>query len=317
MRSVFFSVIAVWFFASPVGAWHEAGHKMTAEIAFDLLADAQQLQFAKLLRAHTRFEEDFAAQMPEEIVNSPEIEKARWIFAQASIWPELIRNTGESVGRQYHRSTWHYINLPVYLTEQDQKELRDRLDHNLSTEFSPPLRRNLNIIQALQGNLLVWRDESVSDAVRAIALCWILHLTGDIHEPLHTVALFSRAYFPEGDRGGNLIAIKLDGDVTNLHSVWDGLANRYDYVSPNEYLQKVLANDIASIRSIEKWARDQHKLAVEFAYSEEVKSGILGQVSRERNPEIRLSAEYLATAEKIARSQVIIAGHRIAALLTK
>ena len=186
----------------------------------------------------------------------------------------------------------------------------------MSTNFSPPLRRKLNIVQALQGNLLVWRDEAASDTERAIALCWILHLTGDLHEPLHNVALFSRAYFPEGDRGGNLIAVKRDDDVTNLHSVWDGLANSFANISPRQNTEKMFANDVANIQSIGNWARDQYQLAMAFAYTEEVKTKkILSQVSRQRNPQFALSAEYLATAQKIARSQVIIAGHRIVALI--
>jgi hypothetical protein len=29
---------------------------------------------------------------------------------------------------------------------------------------------------------------------RAIALAWLFHLVGDVHQPLHTVQLFSREY---------------------------------------------------------------------------------------------------------------------------
>jgi len=36
---------------------------------------------------------------------------------------------------------------------------------------------------------------------RAIALAWLFHLVGDIHQPLHTAQLFTVDY-PQGDRGG-------------------------------------------------------------------------------------------------------------------
>ena len=302
--------------ASPASAWDEAGHKKTAEIAFDLLSRSDQQHVVAILRAHPRFKEDFVARMPEEMATAGETEKARWLFAQASIWPDIIQNLGEEIRRQHHHGTWHYINLPVFLTERDEKEFAGRLDHNMSTEFAPSLRHHLNLIQALKGNLLVWRDATASDSAKAMALCWILHLTGDIHAPLHNVALFSKEYFAQGDRGGNLIAIKRDGDVTNLHALWDGLANYFDNHSPDEDTIKLPANDAADIQSIDDWARDGQEIAKDFAYAEEVRSQLLAQRPRQRNPQITLSAEYLATAEEIARPQVIIAGHRIAALLS-
>ena len=43
---------------------------------------------------------------------------------------------------------------------------------------------------------------------RAIALAWLFHLISDVHQPLHTVQLFSREY-PHGDRGGNEVCVRL------------------------------------------------------------------------------------------------------------
>ncbi len=315
MRSVFLSMLAVWLFMSPAHAWHEAGHKMTARIAFNLLSAEQRQQVVAVLRAHPRFRKDFAAAMPEEIANGDETEKNLWMFERASIWPDLVANFSEAVRARYLRGTWHYINLPVYLTGADEKELANNLQQNLSMEFAPPLRQNLNVVQALKGNLLVWRDETAADADKAVALCWILHLTGDIHQPLHNAALFSRAYFPTGDRGGNSIAIKRKDGVTNLHAVWDGVANRFDNLAPNENTIKLLANDDVHLQSINGWSHHRHKMATEFVYTEEVKRKLLKQVASQQNPKISLSAEYVSTARQVARPQVIIAGHRIAALI--
>ena len=316
MRAVFLSMLAVWLFMSPAHAWHEAGHKMTARIAFNLLGAEQRQQVAAVLRAHPRFRKDFAAAMPEEIATGDEAGKTLWLFERASIWPDLVANFSEAVQTRYLRGTWHYINWPVYLTGKDEKELANNLQQNLSMEFAPPLRQNLNVVQALKGNLLVWRDDTAADADKAVALCWILHLTGDLHQPLHNVALFSRAHFPTGDRGGNSIAIKRKDGVTNLHAVWDGLANRFDNLAPDENTRKLLANDDVHLQSINGWSHHHHKMAMECVYTEEVKRKLLEQVANQLNPKISLSAEYLSTARQVARSQVIIAGHRIAALIT-
>ncbi len=316
MRSVFLSVLALWSVIPPAYAWHEAGHRMTAEIAFELLSEEQQQQAAAILNAHPRFTEDFAVAMPEEIANGSERAKNLWLFERASIWPDIVQHVSKAVRTRYHSGTWHYINLPVYLTDKDEQELAGKLDVNVQMQFDPPLRHSLNIVQALKGNLLVWRDATAADAHRAVAFCWILHLTGDLHQPLHNVALFSRTWFPQGDRGGNNIAIRRKDDVTNLHTVWDGLPNRFDDLSPDENTKALLSKDVAQIQSIDAWASQYHKIAMEYAYTEEVTRNLLHQVSNGQDPEISLTAEYIANASQVARPQIIIAGHRIAALIT-
>ena len=54
--------------------------------------------------------------------------------------------------------------------------------------------------------------------------CWLFHLVGDVHQPLHTVSLFKTKY-PDGDRGGNLVFVraKRSGAILDLHQLWDGL----------------------------------------------------------------------------------------------
>lgn len=50
---------------------------------------------------------------------------------------------------------------------------------------------------------------------------YLIHLVGDIHQPLHSVAMFSNE-FPEGDQGGNKITVKApNGTSYNFHSFWD------------------------------------------------------------------------------------------------
>ena len=316
MRSVLPLMLALWLVISPAYAWQSSSHKMTAGIAFTLLNEEQQQHVAAILHSHPRFKIDFAAAMPDAIAKGSESEQVLWMFERAAIWPEIVRHISQADRTRYDRPTWHYINLPVYLTEQDEAELAGKLDHNMSGSFEPPLRQNLNMVQALKGNLLVWRDATASDAEKAVAFCWILHLTGDVHQPLHNVALFSRTYFPKGDRGGNSIRIKYDDDVTNLHTIWDGLPNRFDNLSPDEATRELLSNDEAKTQSISAWSTQHHKIAMEHVYTEEVRRQILQQVGDKRNPEISLTPEYLAIAAAVARPQIIIAGHRIAALIT-
>lgn len=48
---------------------------------------------------------------------------------------------------------------------------------------------------------------------------FLVHLVGDIHQPLHTVSLWDNQ-FPKGDQGGNLFAISFQ-NISNLHALWD------------------------------------------------------------------------------------------------
>jgi hypothetical protein len=63
-------------------------------------------------------------------------------------------------------------------------------------------------------------DKTKPAAERAIHLAWLMHLVGDLHQPLHSSAMFS-ARTPKGDQGGNLVAVRRGNSVLKLHSYWD------------------------------------------------------------------------------------------------
>ena len=57
----------------------------------------------------------------------------------------------------------------------------------------------VNILTAMADNESVVKNQKDAEQ-RAIALAWLFHLVGDIHQPLHTAQLFTVDY-PDGDRG--------------------------------------------------------------------------------------------------------------------
>lgn len=62
---------------------------------------------------------------------------------------------------------------------------------------------------------------------KSFALRLIIHYSGDIHQPLHTVALVNDKY-PAGDQGGNLEKVlPVEMGIDNFHDVWDSVG--YDY----------------------------------------------------------------------------------------
>lgn len=65
-----------------------------------------------------------------------------------------------------------------------------------------------------------------TSAEKALFARYLVHIIGDIHQPLHSVSLFNTTY-PSGDRGGNSLKIVLlNGTTQNLHSFWDAGAFR-------------------------------------------------------------------------------------------
>jgi len=275
----------------------------------------QQLDVVTALRAHPRFAEDFLAHMPESVAKGTTADQGRWLLGQASIWPDLVQTLNDDIRKLHDRPTWHYINLIVYLSEEDEAAFEGRLEHNVTTSFEPPLRQNLDIVQALKGNLAAWRNDATSNAEKAVALCWILHLMGDLHQPLHTVALFSKAYFPSGDRGGNSIDVVQGDGLRNLHAVWDGLPTHMDNLDPSARTLLTIETETVDDASIDEWLSHHARLALMFVYPADVKSQLLARLTANESPQIELSHEYLVRAQSIARRQVNLAGHRIAALL--
>jgi hypothetical protein len=71
------------------------------------------------------------------------------------------------------------------------------------------------LVAALLEAQRMFRSPSTKPSDKAIALKFIIHFVGDIHQPLHSGR-------PE-DRGGNLILRKWHNQSTNLHAIWDVL----------------------------------------------------------------------------------------------
>lgn len=70
------------------------------------------------------------------------------------------------------------------------------------------------IVAALPHYLQILGEHSTrAKTVRLEALKFVVHLVGDVHQPLHAGN--------RDDRGGNQFQINLNGEATNLHAVWD------------------------------------------------------------------------------------------------
>ena len=190
-------------------AWNDAGHMTIAEIAWRALSPAQRDQASSVLKQHPHYAELLAAQVP------PGVNTNEWVFLKASTWPDMVRPGGDAHAPKpdyithYHHGDWHYVNLP-YVSSTDTGRV---------TGVAPPPGQP-NVVERLAAMEAILRAAGEPASNKAVALCWYLHLVGDIHQPLHCVAWFSQEY-PDGDAGGNKVAIKPHGRVMKLHAYWD------------------------------------------------------------------------------------------------
>ncbi len=198
-------VVAALLAAGPGLAWNRAGHMATGSIAFDDLqrnAPATVARVVAILRQHPQYESLWKPQL----AGMSEPDQERYLFMLAARWPDDIRGNGA-----FDHPEWHYIDYPYKPPGQPAS----------IPAPSPPAD---NLVTAFQRNVAVIQS-AAPESQKAIALCWIFHLIGDAHQPLHTVSLFT-TQFPQGDRGGNLFYIRLSStssQTENLHAYWDNL----------------------------------------------------------------------------------------------
>ena len=278
-------------------AWNKATHMVTGAIAYrELMATSPQIatRSVAILKQHPDYPSRWAAKLSDPALS--DAERNEYLFMLAARWADDVRGRTNP----YDRPTWHYVNF-VYAPDQGIA----RSDSTLAT--------GENILQAYQQNRDVLRSHA-PDSSKAIALCWLFHLTGDVHMPLHTTALVD-ARFPDGDQGGNRFKIRvMPGDKTiNLHSFWDGmLLGSEDYTSarnlavqerqrfPRKQLTQLCENTITA------WAKESFQLAQDTAYRSHTLANGTDQLGAV------LPADYVATVKPVAARQVALAGYRLA-----
>ena len=297
-----FAYVLLAFAASPTFAWNGLGHKVIADIAWQEISEERRARIVAILRRHPRFDDDFAKRMPADAVED------RWIFQQAATWPDLARSLPGDSRKLYDQPTWHYVNFPLFISPERP------LPHvNLSLDYP----RGVSKTKWNVGQAIVYCEAAVKSnaepRVKALAYCWLFHLVGDVHQPMHSTALFCDR-FPNGDRGGNSVPV-VQGE--NLHSAWDNLLGRQD--RPNDVKREVaelqgrsILWNVARATDVKAWIEESHELAKSFAYSPTILDAVAqpGELTK-----ISLPPEYLRGAGEHARARIVAAGVRLATML--
>jgi hypothetical protein len=179
---------------------------------------------------------------------------------------------------------------------------------------------------AISMSLETLRNKKASAQDRAVALCWVLHLVGDLHQPLHAANRVTKQK-PRGEGlGGDFIVLGPDKKRINMHNFWDQLPG----VDPSYKAITKLANELTSTpelkpptalkeyrenQTLSSWVQESFRLAVDFAYAEDrlqfVYEGDLesGKVTAAAIPSLR--DDYVTEARKIAHRRLVLAAQRL------
>lgn len=321
MRKLLTATILVMFFTSDALAWGVAGHRIVASIAFRRLSVPEREQVIDLLKNHPRYEQDFFERMPAYIASAGAATRNEWQFQQAALWPDIARDFHGQLKEQFHRPYWHFINRPIFLTDADRMALDGTLSVNLNLHATDLQDQNMNVVQVIRLARRTIADPQASGRNKALMLSWLFHTVGDLHQPAHSSAMFSRNLFPRGDRGANLVSTEQQG---NLHSVWDrfpGGSASY-FKARNEAFDLIdahggLGNDAAGELNEERWLEESFQLAQSDVYNPDVLAHLRVYEMDNENEliPIDLSDAYLRAGGRLCDQRMVAAGYRLAAVL--
>lgn len=143
--------------------------------------------------------------------------------------------------RKYNQyKPWHYVNMPFDVKYED-------------SEKNP----KGDLITGINHCIKVLKDKESSVEDKRFFLKMLIHLIGDMHQPLHV----GRAE----DWGGNKIQVQWHKKGSNLHRVWDeDLLNKWDmsYDELADNAKKLSKNQVKAIQNgtIVDWLHESHKI---------------------------------------------------------
>ena len=277
-------VLALWL-PRPALAWNAAGHRIVAAIAWEQLDPPSRRWLGAALHRHPD-----SAHWQQRAKS----DDAAALFYEAATWADDIRNDPRyydadrepapppvpGLPDHARHKNWHYVDL-------------DERGHVVAGEIDRQIEQLSRLLRSTaDSGQITW------------ALPWLLHLVGDIHQPLHVGM--------HGDHGGNSIEVENPNNprrpFTSLHAYWD------DLPGPPWLRGKRLAQRVRGLLerypapaqgTIRQWRDASHQL-LDQAYPATAGS-LLPQID----------AAFAKRSQIIAEQQLTAAGYRLGRLLAE
>ncbi|MBV9761669.1 MAG: S1/P1 nuclease [Acidobacteriaceae bacterium] len=289
LLSVLLSLSILW--PLPAYPWWETGHQVVARIAAAHLTSAARTRLARILDV---------PDTPDAIAEA---------LAKASTWADETKNETKT-------GSWHYIDLAI----QDHKS---DIPGRCKDDNCAPVRIRL-FAEQLAGHPAHPANTQWS---QLDALRYLVHLVGDIHQPLHTIS--------DADLGGNCELLDpLVGKAKNLHALWDG-----EIIDEINASDKALADELdAAIEDMgphrehvlsegkeDDWVWESHELAIRDIYRRlripvepvEFPASCAEAPEEIRTLKLEIPGAYVSEMKPVVREQLIKGGLRLARLLNE
>jgi hypothetical protein len=273
-------------------AWSGPGHMVIAGIAYRDLPGDEQTKVFELLKHHP----DYPKWTNSFSTDSP-VDLKTFVFMRASTWPDEIRRKGNPYDHPY----WHFVDYA--------------LEPPAFPDKPSPFPTN-DILYGIAQSEKMLSATNATDEERAVYLSWLIHLIGDLHQPLHCSTFVTADYpAPAGDKGGNGFFVKPGERGVNLHGVWDqalgSSANprqAYTYaIQLSTENPRTKLTELTADKTVEAWSKESKKLAIEAAY---LHGNLKG--SRQAADAPPLPDGYTKTMKGVAEKQAALAGFRLA-----
>ncbi len=271
MTRLISAIIVLWLLAAAQHAlaWGREGHVIVSEIAGKHLTPQARTTVQQLLDL--------------------EPEPKNRNFAYAALWPDLIKSSKHPEYRKYRFTRpLHYVN--VAKSKDPYEPTRD-------------CPTGQCVVEAVRRYTTQMR-EATDPQTRLVALKFLAHFVGDVHQPLHV------GY--KSDRGGNDVAVEFFNQKTNLHRVWDTMILRRDGASGKRlkrYAEKIA--DSSKDKDCATWCAITDPAACTNEARPCLDSHVYALLPRDG----QIGEEYQRAALPVVRRQLQRAGVRLAAIL--
>lgn len=276
------TALTYFLYGSSAFFWGANGHRVVAEICDYHLSEKAKIEVANIL----------GKEYITEVTNWPDYVKAEkgWDFA----------------------SSWHYTTIDL-----DESISEVRAEYAKDPAINDALEAMDLMINILKGDEvsskffedLMTKNKAnpLNGSVKATALAFLVHLVGDIHQPLHVGK--------NKDSGGNKISVLFFSEQTNSHSVWDTKIIEHERLSYTEFahfINKLSPEEVASHQNatIDDWVRES------ITYREHIYNTLYDYTDRDTGLP-SFSWQYQHDNIIIVKERLLQSGVRLAGILNE
>jgi len=307
------ALLSTGFIEPRAQAWSGPGHMAVAALAYRELAPADRAKVDKILAAHPAFKA-WQKQYPGDVVISADV----FPVMMAAMWPDAIRGTADD------EPSRHFTTFPLYPPD---------------FPWATRIRKENDALVGLQAALATLRSTRTDDVAKAKALAWLIHIVGDVHQPLHSSSLYLKSLPDDvGDRGGNSLYVTPPKGKypVSLHSFWDGQFGKCDAAKPR--VENVrMASRVAGMARLHHtrvdlkaellphsdpaaWCTESRHHAIHDAYQDgklDYRVATFDHKGHAIAPKQapRLPLAYVQNARAVSEHRIALAGYRLADLI--